>query len=152
MATSNLMIMNGITATINTAATAGMTPAVESPLSEGIENIAEALNETVQQYFFMDGKGYAANYVTGMAPALTLTGKRVVGDAAQDWIFSKKYKLMKERETTLTITKASATGTEKVTCPIAVCNVQEISGNANEPASISFELRFNGAPTVTAAE
>ena len=37
-------------------------------LCAGFNNLSEALNETVQQYFFLCGKGHAVNYVTGMAP------------------------------------------------------------------------------------
>ena len=61
-----------------------------SPLCGGIDNLTEALNEIVQQYFFLCDKGFARNHVTGMAPSYTMTGRRVIGDAAQDYIFSKK--------------------------------------------------------------
>ena len=52
---------------------------------EGVENIAEALNEVVQQYFFFAQKGYAINYVTGQAPAYTCTGRRIIGDPGLDF-------------------------------------------------------------------
>ena len=56
-------------------------------LENGLDNVSEALNEVVQQYFFLNDKGFARNHVTGMAPTFTFTGRRVQGDAAQDYIF-----------------------------------------------------------------
>ena len=61
-----------------------------APLCAGFNNISEAMNETVQQYFFLCGKGQAVNYVTGMAPAMTFAGIRVIGDPAQDYMFGQK--------------------------------------------------------------
>lgn len=94
-----LLTMYGIECQIQTSP-----PSTMSPLCAGIDNLAEALNEVVQQYFFLCDKGFARNHVTGMAPAYTFTGRRVVGDAAQDYIFSLKYKLDKDRQSKLQIT------------------------------------------------
>ena len=140
--------MYGIEASINTAA-AGAEEAW-SELAEGFDNISEALNETVQQYFFLKDKGFASNHVTGMAPAFTLTGRRVLGDAAQDYIFGKKYKLDGERDTNFKLTYADNAGaTVTLTCPVSLCNIQEWSGAATDDSAVSVEIRFNGKPEVT---
>lgn len=89
MAAYGLLTMYNLTASIGTQKT-GEAPSQSwtyVELSEGIDNVAEALNETVQQYFFLSDDGFARNHVTGMAPSFTLTGRRVIGDAAQDYIF-----------------------------------------------------------------
>lgn len=126
------------------------TTATWSPLCAGIENFSESLNEQVQQFFFMCGKGFANNYVTGMAPSLTITGRRVKGDAAQEYIFGVKYALMKKRETQLQISQLDATGanTQTITCNVTIQNIVEINGNATDPSQISFDLAFNGTPTL----
>lgn len=120
-----------------------------SPLADGIDNIAEALNEVVQQYFFLKDKGFATNHVTGMAPAYTLTGRRVVGDAAQDFIFSKKFNLDTERQTKLKITDATSGTPKTIECACTICNIQEFSGASTDDSAISFELRVDGKPTVS---
>lgn len=121
-----------------------------APLSAGIESISEALNEQVQQYFFYGNEGFATNHVTGMAPAYTVSGKRVMGDAAQDYIFSRKYVLNGERASSVKIKWADPEGTtHTVTCDCTICNIQEFSGNANEDSSISFEIRLDGEPAVS---
>ena len=122
-----------------------------SELGEGIDNLSEALNEVVQQYSFLSDDGFARNHVTGMAPSVTLTGRRVLGDTAQDYVFGKKYSLDEDRQTSL---KLSWTGVEStpvshsVTVDCTICNIQEWSGASTDDSAISFELRFDGAPTI----
>ena len=143
-----LLTMYGIEASINTAAEGA--EETWSELNDGFDNIAEALNETVQQYFFLKDKGFASNHVTGMAPAFTLTGRRVLGDAAQDYIFSKKYKLGDERDTDFKLTYIDgAGGTVSLTCPATLCNMQEWSGATTDDSAVSVEIRFNGKPGET---
>ena len=120
-------------------------------LENGLDNVSEALNEVVQQYFFLNDKGFARNHVTGMAPAFTMTGRRVQGDAAQDYIFGNKYKLDPNRVSSfqLKVTDKSGSAPKVTTYPVdcTICNIQEYSGASTDDSAISFELRFNGAPT-----
>lgn len=147
MAYSKLITMYNLSASINTAAS-GAT-AVYSELADGIDNIAEALNEVVQQYFFLKDNGFAQNHVTGMAPAWTLTGRRVLGDAAQEFIFGNKYGLDTSRQTTFKLEYTNASNAAvTITVPCTICNIQEFSGATTDDAAISFEIRFDGQPTV----
>lgn len=147
MAYSKLITMYNLAASINTAASGAA--AVYSELADGIDNIAEALNEVVQQYFFLKDNGFAQNHVTGMAPAWTLTGRRVLGDAAQEFIFGNKYGLDTERQTTFKLEYTNASNaTVSITVPCTICNIQEFSGATTDDAAISFEIRFDGQPTV----
>ena len=124
-------------------------------LEAGLDNVSEALNEVVQQYFFLNDKGFARNHVTGMAPAFTMTGRRVQGDAAQDYIFGKKYKLDTERSSSfqLKVTDNSGASPKVTTYTVdcTICNIQEFSGASTDDSAISFELRFNGAPVAATA-
>ena len=118
----------------------------------GIENFGEALNEVVQQYFFFADGGYARNYVTGMAPAYTCTGRRIIGDPAQDYIFTaaRKFGLMVERNTNFRISVGQADGTvSQVVCPVTIANVTDLGGATTDGSAVSFEVRFNGAPTLS---
>ena len=117
----------------------------------GIENFAEALNEVVNQYFFFSRKGYADNYVTGMAPSYTCTGRRIIGDPAQDYIFNaaRKFGLMVERNTNFRISVGQADGTvSQVTCAVTIANVTDLGGATTDGSAVSFEVRFNGKPTL----
>lgn len=128
------------------------TPTAASPtwatVCAGFENIAEALNETVQQYYFLCGNGFAANYVTGIAPTITLSGRRIYGDTAQDYIFGKKYNLLAQRDTHFRMKRTNAAGTTTtvISANVTLCNMTDISGATNEASACSVEIRFNGAP------
>lgn len=122
---------------------------VYSELADGIDNIAEALNEVVQQFFFLKDKGFATNHVTGMAPAYTFTGRRVMGDAAQDFIFGKKYSLDTDRQSKLKIAYTEGSTEKTISCNCTICNIQEFSGASTDDSAISFELRFDGKPTIS---
>lgn len=145
-----LMTMYGITAQLGISSTGEGAEKVwtYAPFGEGIENFSEALNEVVQQYFFMADGGFAKNHVTGMAPTFTCTGRRIFGDAAQDYIFSKKYGLDAERQSSFQITYNDGTDDVTITCDCTIANMQEFSGATTEDSAISFELRFDGTPVV----
>ena len=118
-------------------------------LAAGIDNIAEAQNETVNQYHFFDDQGFAKNHVTGIAPAYTFTGKRVYGDDAQDYIFGLKYDLDGQRTSSIQISwKTDASTTVTMTCDCTICNIQEFGGASTDDTSISFEVRLDGVPEV----
>lgn len=118
-----------------------------APMCAGFNNISEAMNETIQQYFFLCGKGNAVNYVTGMAPSMTFAGVRVVGDAAQDFIFSKKYELMSSRDSHFRLTKTAENGTKTtISANVTFANLSDVSGGTTDGSAISVEMRFNGAP------
>ncbi len=143
----DLFTMYGIEASINTATNGGTETYV--PL-KGFDNLTEALNEVVQQYFFLEDKGFATNHVTGMAPAFTLTGHRLLGDPAQEYIFGNKYGLGKDRESVFKIEHLnSEDATVAVTCPVTICNITEFSGASTDDSAISVEFRFNGKPAIT---
>lgn len=146
MAAYGLLTMYNLTASIGTSKTTDTWTYAE--LGEGIDNIAEALNEVVQQYQFLSDKGFAKNHVTGMAPSFTLTGRRIVGDEAQDYIFSKKYALDTDRQSSFKLAYTQGESAKTITCNCTICNVQEWSGASTDDSAISFELRFDGAPTV----
>lgn len=116
-------------------------------LCAGFNNISEAMNEAIQQYFFLCGSGHAVNYVTGMAPSMTMAGVRAIGDAAQDFVFSKKYSLMKERDTHFRITRTAENGDKHIiSANVTFCNMSDISGGTTDGSAISVEMRFNGKP------
>lgn len=143
-----LLVAHGIQAEIDL--TPNGTTRTWAILGDGIENFAEALNEIVQQYFFFKDKGYARNYVSGMAPAYTCTGRRIMGDPAQDWLFNsaRKFGLMVERNTNFRISVGQADGTiEQIASGVTIANVTDLGGATTDGSAVSFEVRINGKPT-----
>ena len=149
----NLLTIYNLEASIGTSKSAETW--TYAKLENGLDNVSEALNEVVQQYFFLNDKGFARNHVTGMAPTFTFTGRRVQGDDAQDYIFGNKYKLDTNRNSSfqLKVTDKSGSAPKATTYTVdcTICNIQEYSGASTDDSAISFELRFNGAPTSATA-
>ena len=116
-----------------------------STLCEGILGMNFAENEQNQQNFFLCGKGFAHNQVTGAAPEIVITGKREVGNAAQDFIAGLQFKLGSERESSVKITS----GGKVITCDCSIGAITSFGGQTLEQNAFGCTIRFNGEPTVT---
>ena len=117
-------------------------------LCAGIEGMTFASNEQNQQYFFLCGEGFAHNEVTGAAPELQITGRRIAGDAAQDFIVGKQFALGEDRNSSVKITTAEG---KVITCDCSIGDVVSFGGNSLDVNTFSCTIRFNGEPTVTDA-
>lgn len=152
MPVQNLFTLYNIQASIGTSQQASGGTWTYAPLGPGLDNVTEALNEVVQQYFFLNDGGFARNHVTGMAPVFTFTGRRVMGDPAQEYIFGNKYKLDTNRASSFQLKIVNNSGeaptTKTLTVDCTICNIQEWSGTTTDDSAISFEIRFDGAPEV----
>jgi hypothetical protein len=120
-----------------------------APVCYGFNNMTEALNEQVQEYFFLCGKGFGSDEVTGIHPVIQLTGVRKVGDAAQDFIFGNRLNLMEARKTTLRLSLANADGSvTRYTNKVTMKNVSSFGGATTDGAAVSVDFSFNGRPIV----
>lgn len=118
-----------------------------SKLCKGIEGMTFNSNEQNQQYFFLCGNGIAHNEVTGSAPELQITGRRVSGDAAQDYIAGKQFALGEDRNSQVKI----ISGGKQIVCDCSIGEVVSFGGNTLDINNFSCTIRFNGSPTVTNA-
>lgn len=116
-------------------------------LCEGIESMEFNENEQNQQYFFLCGNGFAHNEVTGAAPELVVSGRRIVGNEAQDFIAGLQYKLGTERNTSV---KIIAEG-KQIICDATVGAITTFGGSTLDVNAFGCTIRFNGEPTVTDA-
>jgi hypothetical protein len=133
---------------IGTTATTANPPVwTYSKLCKGISGMNFSENEQNQQNFFLCGKGGADNDVTGIAPELVITGKRIVGDAAQDYVAGLQFKLGDERRSSVKV----ITGGLQITCDCTIGNITSFGGNAVEQNAFGCTIRFNGIPVVTTA-
>jgi hypothetical protein len=120
-----------------------------APVCDGFNNLTEALNEQVQEYFFLCGKGFGSDEVTGIHPVIQLSGVRKVGDAAQDFIFGNRLNLMEARKTNLRLSLANADGTvTRYTNRVTMKNVSSFGGATTDGAAVSVDFSFNGRPVV----
>ena len=118
-----------------------------SKMCAGIESMEFTENEQSHQYFFLCGEGFAHNETTGAAPELTISGRRIVGDAAQDYICGKQYALGTDRNSSV---KIVAEGKE-IVCDCTIGAITSFGGATLDVNAFGCTIRFNGAPTVTDA-
>lgn len=119
-------------------------------LCAGIESITPSVNEQNQQAFYMCGQGGANNEVTGIAPEYAVSGHRVWGDAAQDYICGLRYKLGQERKSSVKVELYDGTTLkETITADVTITDIVDFGGNATDNVPFSCTLRVNGLPTVT---
>lgn len=116
-------------------------------LCAGIEGMEFNENEQNQQFFFLCGEGFADNVVTGAAPELVITGRRIVGDAAQDYIAGLQMKLGEERDSSVKITS----GGKVITCACSIGAITSFGGQALDVNAFGCTIRLCGKPTVTDA-
>ena len=118
-----------------------------SKLCKGIESMEFSPNEQNQQFFFICGNGFAHNEVTGGAPQLTISGRRIAGDTAQDYIVGKQFALGTDRNTSV---KIIAEG-KQIVCDATIGEVTSFGGASLYVNSFGCTIYFNGQPTVTSA-
>ena len=139
---------------IGTELSTGTTPTwTYSPLCEGITGITPSVNETTQTYHFMCGNGGADNEVTAIAPQYAVAGRRIHGNAAQDYIAGLRYALGDDRKSSMKVEIYNADDTlvETIVADCTITDVVDFGGNTEENEPFSCTLRVNGIPTVTPA-
>lgn len=129
-----------------TQAESGTTP-VFAKVAKGFDNIAETINEVLYQSSFISDGGWGSSYVTGAQIIVTLSGVRVKGDNAQDYIFGDNtyMGLGKDRETYVKLISPDGTS---IQCPAVLAKITKTGGAANQPMAISVEIHFNGKPII----
>ena len=130
-----------------TATTADPPVYTYSKLCKGVEGMEFSENEQNQQFFFLCGEGFANNETTGAAPELTITGRRIVGDTAQDYIAGLQFALGSDRRTSVKITAEG----KVITCDCTIGGITSFGGQTLDVNAFGCTIRFNGKPTVTDA-
>lgn len=118
-------------------------------LDQGFDNLDEALNDVTNEYFFLGDKGFGSDFVTGIHPKYTLSGVRVVGDPAQDYIFDNKFNLMAGRDTNLRISIPKSDGSvTRFTSKVTLSDMKSFGGATTDGGAVNVTLSFKGAPVV----
>lgn len=115
-------------------------------LGAGIVSATPSNNETVDTKSYYNSDGAASSETTGFQYTWAFSGDKIIGDPAQDFIFSKLFSMGSGRKTNLRITGADGT---VITGGVTIGNIVDGGGDANGTSAISFDIMFNGKPTLT---
>jgi hypothetical protein len=123
-------------------------------LGEGFDNIAEALNEVLETFEWLSDAGWARTEVLGGQITFDLSGKRVIGNTAQDYIYSDavKYGFASYRKTQIKIERIdpeTAAVYSAVTVDATITKVGDDLGPARSGSAVSVSIACNGAPSLT---
>ena len=120
--------------------------ATEVQLGKGFESIEQSLNEVIAQTYYLGDEGWGTSDVTGGQLTVTLSGKRIVGDPAQDYIFGADmvYAFGEARKTKFRMTD----GVNEISGAVTLVNPMVTGGAVQEGSACSVEMHFNGKPTV----
>ncbi|MET1108790.1 phage tail tube protein [Enterococcus faecium] len=117
-------------------------------LAAGISTITPAASETSDNTPYYDGGGFSDTDVTGKHITFALSGHRLVGDKAQDYIASKFLAIGDALRTLCRWTDAEG---NIVTSVATLTAIVPFGGAANVKQTFSFTLALNGKPQYEAA-
>jgi hypothetical protein len=118
------------------------------PVAKGVSSIDIQNNDATDQTAYLDGEGYSSTDVIGAQMTISVTGHRIYGDAAQDYVNSIVTTLGCDRKSNARITFSDGLRYS------GECTITGISGPGGDAAAkqdFSYELHLNGKPTKEAA-
>lgn len=132
---------------IDTTGGDGSTESSVAPIAD-MENYSVAIDGNVEEWNPYDAEGWVRRLVTGKSITVSVSGKRNVGDAGNDYIEGVALKTGTDCNSTLVWNFPSGA---KLLIPGAI-NVTEFgSGESRTVAPLAFEFMSDGKPTFTAA-
>jgi len=112
------------------------------------ETFSLSMNNNVEEWTPMTTEGWIRRMQTGKSFSISISGKRNVGDAGNDYVASKLFASGKNVESKFSWEFADGT-TVEFDCLISVSNAG--TGDSTNVAPLEFEVMSNGKPTVTPA-
>ncbi|MCL2698329.1 MAG: hypothetical protein FWE74_09670 [Oscillospiraceae bacterium] len=113
-------------------------------LGKAFKSISQTLGENVYTASYLSDGGFSSSEVTGLNFTVTFRGDYVAGDPVIEYIFSRDilYGVGDARKTKLRLTKEN----KVVIWDVTMTKIQEAGGDANEPNSVTLELKGAGKP------
>ena len=120
--------------------------AVMSPIAD-MESFSVAFDNGVEEWTPFESEGWTKRLMTSKALTITVTGKRSIGDAGNDYIASLFNKNGRDVEVPFAWTFPDGS---KVLLEKAVINVTNIgAGDSTGVAPLEFDVMSNGKPIFT---
>lgn len=114
-------------------------------IGQGIQSITPSPNETVDTTYYYNGGGQASSDTTGVDATVSFSGHRYYGDPAQDYIAALDYIFGEARKTYY---RHVAPDGRVLEGPCSITNIVNGGGDANGKGTFSFDIKWDGVPTV----
>lgn len=112
-----------------------------------METFQVSIDTNVEEWTPMDTKGWTRRLATGKGFSVSLSGKRNVGDAGNDYVASKRFATGTDLNTAFKWVMPDGT-TMMTDC---VLNLSSAGGDSTNVEGLEFEVMSDGAPQVTTA-
>lgn len=113
------------------------------------ETFEVAFDNNVEEWTPFESEGWVRRLMTGKGVTITVSGKRNIGDAGNNYIASLAFENGRDAEVDFQWTFPDGTVVEFTGAPINVTALG--SGDSTAVAPLEFEIMSNGKPTVTSA-
>lgn len=113
-----------------------------------MENFSVKIDGKVEEWTPMETAGYLRRFMTGKSITVTLSGKRHVGDAGNDYVASKAWSIGSDCESTFEWLFPNG-DTLSFPCVINVTN--NGGGESTNVAPLEIDVMSDGKPTYTPA-
>lgn len=114
-----------------------------APIAAGIQTITPSAAETADTTPYWTGEGFSDHDVTGKAVQFAITGHRVNGDAAQDYVADK---FIEVGDSLRTLARWTDPSGKQLVFSATLVSVVPFGGAANVKQTFSFTLAANGKP------
>ena len=126
------------------------TPAASSRtyarLAKGITSSVDSHNDSTDDTAYLDGGGYGNSDVIGKQYTLSVSGHRVIGNTAQDYIVGLQGEFGDDAKTWVRYTKPNGL---RITAYVSATEIVDAGGDANAKTEFSVNFKGCGAPTIT---
>lgn len=114
-----------------------------APLQNGITGISHRIYDKLERIDYTNESRWTETEIIGGQYLLKVSGERISGDSAQDFILHSAFRPFEKRKTYCRIKSPSGNIVEGA---VTAANICLPSGQTAERAFFSFELHFNGKP------
>lgn len=114
-----------------------------------MESFSVSIDGNVEEWKPFDQEGWTRRLVTGKALTVSISGKRNIGDAGNDYVAGLALKTGADSHTTVVWTFPSG-ATLTIPCVINVTEWE--SGDSTAVAPLAFDIMSDGKPTFTDAK
>lgn len=117
-------------------------------LAKGITSAVDSHNDSTDDTAYLDGGGYGNSDVIGKQYTLDVSGHRVLGNTAQDYIVGLQGEFGNDAKTWIQYTKPNGL---RITAYVSATEIVDAGGDANAKTEFSVNFKGCGAPTITPA-
>ena len=115
-------------------------------LAAGITSAVDSHNDSTDDTAYLDGGGYGNSDIIGKQYTLAITGHRIIGNPAQDYIMTLQGEFGDDAKTYVRYTRPNGHRTQAY---VTASEIVDAGGDANAKTDFSCNFKGCGSPTIT---